>query len=45
MLDADRGKQPTAGQVVGMVGDLVVYRSAGRFWVAALQGRLGQSFV
>lgn len=45
LLDADRRKQPIVGQVVGMVGDLLVYKSEDRFWMAALKGRLGQAFV
>ena len=45
LLDADRRRQPIAGQVVGMVGDLVVYSSARRFWVAALKRHLGQACV
>ncbi|MEL6607223.1 MAG: DUF2797 domain-containing protein, partial [Bacteroidota bacterium] len=45
LLDADRRKQPIAGRVVGMVGDLLVYESEDRFWMAALKGRLGQAFV
>lgn len=45
LIDADRRKRPIAGQVVGMIGDLLVYKAEGRFWVAALKGRLGQAFV
>lgn len=45
LLDADQRKEPIAGRVVGMAGDLLVYESEDRFWMAALKGRLGQSFV
>ena len=45
LLDADRRRQPIAGQVVSMMGDLLVYKAEGRFWVAALKGRLGQALV
>ena len=45
LFDADRRKQPIAGRVVGMVGDLLVYESEDRFWMAALKGQLGQAFV
>ena len=45
LFDADRRKQPIVGRVVGMVGDLLVYESEDRFWMAALKGQLGQAFV
>lgn len=45
LLDADRRKQPIAGLVVGMVGDLLVYQSEERFWMASLKGQLGRAYV
>lgn len=45
LLDADRRKQPIAGPVMGMVGDLLIYRSEERFWMASLKRQLGRAYV
>ena len=45
LLDADRQKQIVAGHIVGMVGDLVVYKAAGTFWMSSLKKRMGNAYV